>query len=240
MRERERERERERQIDRETERYLWSSMNRHKETPPSPTELWIQTSLWPNWQLISVGWCHLSNCITHTSPNSLFSFSQSDLWQDINLFCLHLGFPWFVVGVLAKIFQFDLYLCSKISVKLTANRKTRVVTKPYNKIINHLGNCVIKKLFDILPPHPVDIRQGWTKLFIHNNTLIFIVLDIWNYYNMFECFPVLSLDIEEMFLCASITKNSFPVHRGKFIFGKFVIIHLYCGISSLVTSLLVN
>ena len=60
----------------------------------------------------------------------------------MNLFCLNLGLSVLVIGVLTWTFQFDLHFRSKISANLTANWKTRSLTKPDNKIINHDGNWV--------------------------------------------------------------------------------------------------
>ena len=44
---------------------------------------------------ISLVWCHLTKLLHHLThvPNFYcFSFLQSNLWQDMNLFCLHLVF----------------------------------------------------------------------------------------------------------------------------------------------------
>ena len=64
----------------------------------------------------------------------------------MNPFCLHLGLPVLVVGVLAWTFQFDLNFHSKISAHLTAKRKTHGPTKADNKIIKHHGNWVISRI----------------------------------------------------------------------------------------------
>ena len=72
--------------------------------------------------------------ISHVSPifYHVFSFPRSNLWQDMNLFCLHLVFlirnertPILVAGALAGTFLFDWYFRSKILVNLTVNWKTR-------------------------------------------------------------------------------------------------------------------
>ena len=59
---------------------------------------------------ILVGWCHLAKLWRHLSriQNSLFSFTQSNLWQDMNRFCLYLGLPGLVVRVLAWTYQYDI------------------------------------------------------------------------------------------------------------------------------------
>ena len=83
---------------------LLGSMN--KETCPTHQPyrtLWTQTSDWLLFSKfadfyiskfrISVGWCYLAKLLCHFScvPNSLFSFPQSNLWQDMNPFCFHLA-----------------------------------------------------------------------------------------------------------------------------------------------------
>ena len=106
---------------------------------------------------ISVVWYHLAKYLHHLTCVSkclpCFSFTQSNLWQDMNLFCSHLVFlyridrsPLLVGGVLTWTFQFDLHFCSKISPNLMANWKICGLTKPDYKIINiinHHGNLVI-------------------------------------------------------------------------------------------------
>ena len=73
-----------------------------------------------------------------------FSFTQSNLWQEINYFVYIWVFLRVVVGVLVWTFQFDLHFRSEIPANLTANWKTRGLSKPGNKIINHCGNWVTK------------------------------------------------------------------------------------------------
>ena len=87
----------------------------------------------------------------------VFSFPQSNLWQDMNLFYLYLVFlyrwqfsGW---GALTWTFQFDLHFHSRISANL-ANWKTRGLTKPDNKIINHRGNGIIQSTgLHVSPTH---------------------------------------------------------------------------------------
>ena len=89
--------------------------------------------------MISLVWCHLTKLLCHLTCVSsfiVFLFTQSNLWQNMNLFCL-------VAGALTWTFQFDLHFRSKILANLTANWKTRGMTKPDHKIINtinHYGN----------------------------------------------------------------------------------------------------
>ena len=82
------------------------------------------------------GWCHI-DALSHTCPQmfGLFSFPQSNLWQDINLFYLRLVFvcrwKFSCQGVLAWTLQFDLNSRAEISVKITANWKYHGLTKQF-------------------------------------------------------------------------------------------------------------
>ena len=99
---RERERDRERERERESVRVY---EQRNKETPPtrltSNPNKQLTNSNWQNSQIfiiskftISFVGCLLTKLLRHltnvSNYLSRFSFPQSNSWQDMNLFCLHL------------------------------------------------------------------------------------------------------------------------------------------------------
>ena len=101
---------------------------------------------------ISLVWCHLSKLLHYLKrvPNfsASFSFTQSKLWQDMNLFCLHLVFLCsddrcypdrchiLAPGARASTLQSDLHFSSKILPNLKANWKTCSLTKLDKEINN--------------------------------------------------------------------------------------------------------
>ena len=96
-------------------------------------------------------WCHLTKLLRHLTrePNYLpcFSFPHSNLWQDLNLFCLYLVLlcrdDWshiLVAGERTWTFQIDWHLRSTIFANLTANWKSWGPTKEDNEIIKNIIN----------------------------------------------------------------------------------------------------
>ena len=68
-----------------------------------------------------------------------------NLWQDMNLFCLHLIFLCRITGPWSREDSLELpdltyHFCLKILVNLTADRKTSGPTKPNNVIINTINH----------------------------------------------------------------------------------------------------
>ena len=122
------------------------------ELTTSPTELQMTTfskvvySYMSQFK-VSIVWYHLTTLLSHLTRVSnfplWFSFLQSNLWQDMNVFCLYLVFlcrydssPILVTGAHTWTFQFELHFHSKIEAFLAADWKTSDPTHTDNKIIN--------------------------------------------------------------------------------------------------------
>ena len=138
---------------------LWTETKRH----PSPDQIiWTPTSNWPKLTTdrlttsksanlyiyiskfrILFGWCHLAMLLRHLKllPKCLSCIYFPN--QTCDKRWLHFDLHFSCWGALVWTFQLDLHFRLKISANLTVNRKTRGLTKPDDKEINHHGNWVI-------------------------------------------------------------------------------------------------
>ena len=137
-------RERERERERESVK-----LYEHRHLPPRPMSnpywhLLTTFSTFANFYIskfrISLMWYHFTKLLRHLTCAPIFlpwfSLTQWNLWQDINLFCLHLVFlcrtnkPHILVAdILTWTFRFDLHFRTKIP-----------ATKPDDKIINTINH----------------------------------------------------------------------------------------------------